>query len=117
MYNERTFQGWIRTGIGIMAFGFVVEKFSLFTKQMSFILGKSAHEGTLLATNGYSAMLGIILVGLGAFMSALAFIRFKKVENQIDADTWYPSSVLDALLTLSVLTVGILIVIYLIYNH
>jgi len=27
--NERTFLAWIRTSIGIMAFGFVVEKFGL----------------------------------------------------------------------------------------
>ena len=30
MANERTFLAWIRTSIGIMAFGFVVEKFALF---------------------------------------------------------------------------------------
>jgi uncharacterized membrane protein YidH (DUF202 family) len=28
MANERTFLTWIRTSIGIMAFGFVVEKFA-----------------------------------------------------------------------------------------
>ena len=27
MANERTFLAWIRTSIGIMAFGFVIEKF------------------------------------------------------------------------------------------
>ena len=32
--NERTFLAWIRTSIGVMAFGFVVEKFALFIKQM-----------------------------------------------------------------------------------
>ena len=117
MANERTFLAWIRTGIGIMAFGFVVEKFALFTKQMSFILGKSAQEVTLIPSHGYSAMLGILLVGLGALMGALAFIRFKKVEKQIDEDSWHPSSLLDALLTISVLAVGILLVVYLIYNH
>jgi putative membrane protein len=41
MANERTFLAWIRTSIGIMAFGFVVEKFALFIKQMSLILGKA----------------------------------------------------------------------------
>jgi uncharacterized membrane protein YidH (DUF202 family) len=29
MANERTFLAWIRTSIGVMAFGFVVEKFAL----------------------------------------------------------------------------------------
>lgn len=34
MANERTFLAWIRTSIGIMAFGFVMEKFALFVKQI-----------------------------------------------------------------------------------
>ncbi len=62
----------------------------------------------------YSAILGIFLVGLGAFMGLLAFIRFKKVGRQIDEDIWQPSAILDALLTLSVLAVGIFLVLYLI---
>ncbi|MFZ6006727.1 MAG: YidH family protein, partial [Nitrospirota bacterium] len=37
MANERTFLAWIRTSIGIMAFGFVVEKFALFVKQISYL--------------------------------------------------------------------------------
>ena len=37
MANERTFLAWIRTAIGIMAFGFVVEKFSLFLKYLALI--------------------------------------------------------------------------------
>jgi len=28
--NERTFLAWLRTGIAVVAFGFVVEKFNLF---------------------------------------------------------------------------------------
>jgi putative membrane protein len=28
--NERTFLAWLRTGIAIIAFGFVVEKFNIF---------------------------------------------------------------------------------------
>ncbi len=39
--NERTFLAWIRTSIGIMAFGFVVVKFSLFVKQLSILVGKA----------------------------------------------------------------------------
>lgn len=41
MANERTFLAWIRTSIGIMAFGFVVEKFALFIKQITLLLGES----------------------------------------------------------------------------
>jgi len=116
MANERTFLAWIRTGIGIMAFGFVVEKFALFMKQMSFVLGKSTIGESLPPSHGYSAILGIFLVGLGALMGLLAYVRYKKVEEQINEDTWQPSSILDAMLTISVLAVGIFLVVYLIHS-
>ena len=116
MANERTFLAWIRTSIGIMAFGFVVEKFALFIKQMSLVLGKANIGNALPSSHGYSAIVGILLVGLGTLMGLLAFIRYKKVEKQIDADRYEPSSKLDILLTLSVLAVGIFLVIYLIHS-
>jgi TatA/E family protein of Tat protein translocase len=43
MANERIFLVWIRTSIGIMAFGFVVERFSIFVKQVSYFLGKEVN--------------------------------------------------------------------------
>ena len=32
--NERTFLAWLRTGIAVIAFGFVIEKFNLFVLAM-----------------------------------------------------------------------------------
>lgn len=116
MANERTFLAWIRTSIGIMAFGFVVEKFGLFIKQMSFFLDQSTPGNTLPPSHGYSAIVGIFLVGFGTLMGLLAYVRYKKVERQIDEDAYQSSSVLYLLLLLSVLTVGIFLVIYLIYS-
>ncbi|GER94019.1 DUF202 domain-containing protein [hot springs metagenome] len=112
MANERTFLAWIRTSIGIMAFGFVVEKFSLFVRQMSYPLGKEVMP----PSRGYSSIFGIFLVALGALMGVLAFIRYKKVERQIDEDTYQPSRILDAMLALAVLAIGIFLVIYLIHS-
>lgn len=116
MANERTFLAWIRTSIGIMAFGFVVEKFALFIKQMSLILGNANIENASPPSHGYSVIVGIFLVGLGTLTGLLAFVRYKKVERQIDEDTYQPSSMLDILLTISVLAVGIFLVIYLIHS-
>jgi putative membrane protein len=112
--NERTFLAWIRTSIGIMAFGFVVVKFALFLKQMSIILKPSTSGNTLPPSHGYSAIIGIFLVGLGTLLVLLAFIRYKKVEKQIDTDTFQPSSILDVIITASILSVGIFLVTYLI---
>jgi len=116
MANERTFLAWIRTSIGIMAFGFVVEKFALFMKQMSIILGKSTIENTIPPSHGYSAIVGIFLVGFGTLLSLLAFVRYKKIERQIDENTFKSSSILDILLLIAVLTVGIFLVMYLIQS-
>jgi uncharacterized membrane protein YidH (DUF202 family) len=112
--NERTFLAWIRTSIGIMAFGFVVEKFALFIKQMSLILGKENIELASPNSHGYSVIVGIFLVGFGTLMGLLAFVRYKKVKRQIDGDNYQPSSILDILLAVSVLAIGIFLVIYLI---
>jgi len=117
MANERTFLAWIRTGIGIMAFGFVVEKFALFVRQFGFILEKSGYQGNQVShPPGYSSTLGIFLVGLGALMGVLSFIRYKKVEKQIDEDSYQPSLILDILLTIAVLATGVFLVIYLIHS-
>ena len=118
MANERTYLAWIRTSIGIMAFGFVVEKFALFIKQISYFLEKSGLQGTPIPppSSGYSSVFGIVLVGLGALMGVFAFIKYKKIEKQIDKDTYQPSLLLDMLLAISVLAVGMFLVLFLIHS-
>jgi putative membrane protein len=112
MANERTFLAWIRTSVAVMAFGFVVEKFSLFVKQMAYYIGKEAAP----PASGYSAIIGILLVGLGMLMGVLAFIRYKKVERQIDEDTYTPSPLLGVLLAISVIVIGMFLLLYLIHS-
>ncbi len=111
MANERTFLAWVRTSISVMAFGFVVERFSLFVRQMAAYMGKTAPPHP-----SYSAVIGIILVGIGVLMGLLAFIRFRIVERQIDKDTYAPSPVLYILLTLAVLAIGFFLVLYLYHS-
>ena len=112
MANERTFLAWIRTSIAIMAFGFVVEKFSLFVKQMGYYLGKEVAP----PQPGYSSLIGILLVLLGVVMGSLAFVRYKTVEKQIDDDTYRPSPILSVLLFLSMLSIGVFLILYLIHT-
>jgi len=114
--NERTFLAWIRTSIGIMAFGFVVEKFAFFIKHLSAFLGKPITHEPANTSAGYSSIFGIALVAFAALMGILAFIRYKKVEREIDEDAYRPSLLLDIVITLLVIGMGAFFVIYMIFN-
>jgi len=116
MANERTFLAWIRTSIGLMAFGFVVEKFAFFMKKLSLFLGKSIADESTASSLGYSSIFGIALVAFGTIMGVLAFVRYKKVEREIDEDTYRPSLLLDILLTSLIIVMGTFFVIYMVYN-
>jgi len=108
--NERTFLAWIRTSIGIMAFGFVVVKFSLFVKQVSLILGK----GNVIQNRGYSAIVGIILVAVGTVTSVLSYLRYRKTAKQLEEGTYSHSSLLITVLTAFIFLVSALLIAYLI---
>jgi putative membrane protein len=110
--NERTFLAWIRTSIGVMAFGFVVVKFSLFVKQISLLLGKE----TILQQRGYSAIMGIVLVSVGTVTSILAYIRYKQTEKQLEAGKYEHSSLLLTVLTGFIFLVSIFLILYLIQS-
>src|ERR1700753_1620548 len=76
--NERTFLAWIRTSIAIMAFGFVVVRFSLFVRQLSLVLDKK-----IAAAKGDSYIIGIALVVIGGLLALFAFFRYKTTERQL----------------------------------
>ncbi len=108
--NERTFLAWIRTSIGIMAFGFVVVKFSLFIKQISLILGKE----NIVQSRGYSAIVGIVLVAVGTATAVLSYIRFKQTEKQLKAGFYHHSSLLITVLISFIFLVSVFLIAYLI---
>lgn len=108
--NERTFLAWIRTSIGIMAFGFVVVKFSLFVKQLTMLLGKQQ----VIQQKGYSSIMGIVLVAIGAVTSILAYIRYKKTEKQISENVYQSSPLLISILIAFIFLISVLLIAYLI---
>jgi len=72
--NERTFLAWVRTGIAIIAFGFVVEKFNIFLRSLA-----AATSGELAARLRIGGPLGrgegiAIIIG-GAVLIVVATIR------------------------------------------
>ena len=70
---ERTLLAWIRTGLTIMGFGFVVARFGLFLSLLAAQRGPPA--SAVDATPDLSAVVGIALVVLGAV--AILFAAFQ----------------------------------------
>jgi putative membrane protein len=110
--NERTFLAWIRTGIGIMAFGFVVVKFSLFVKQLTAVLGKQA----MIPQRGVSSILGIGLVALGLLTTGFAYLRFIRTRREIETDTYGSATGIIVVLVGLIVVFGLLLIAYLIEN-
>jgi putative membrane protein len=111
--NERTFLAWVRTSIALMGFGFVIVKFALFIRQISYVLGEkiAPPQG-----KGYSAIIGVTMVALGALMATLAYVRYRKIEKQLNNNTYFPSKWLSALVTFSIIIGAVLLVLYLLPN-
>jgi uncharacterized membrane protein YidH (DUF202 family) len=114
--NERTFLAWTRTSLGVMAFGFVVEKFSLFIKEISTLLGSPHSHHTHAFFQGASSIFGITLVAIGALICLLAFLQYRAAEKEIENGTYKPSIKLNIFLTSSLLSIGILLAAYLIIS-
>jgi putative membrane protein len=107
--NERTFLAWIRTSIALMGFGFVIVKFALFIRQVTIALGEKA----IVPSKGYSAIIGVTMVALGALMATFAYIRYRNIEKQLSSNSYFPSRWLSVLVTLSIVIGAILLVLYL----
>jgi putative membrane protein len=84
--NERTFLAWLRTGIAVIAFGFVIEKFNLFiaaltasNSEVSKSIRLDRVAGPLGRYEGFAMMVvGLILILLG-------YIRFSRGAKVIDS--------------------------------
>lgn len=112
--NERTFLAWIRTSLGIMAFGFVVEKFALFIKKIGDLFSQEhlSEIAKAPAENGASHF-GILLIGFGATIALLAFMQYHRVRKQIEEGSYRTHPSLAGILTLAIIGSGIFLIYYL----
>jgi putative membrane protein len=84
--NERTFLAWVRTGIAVIAFGFLVERFDLF---LSYLARATPHpSGTM--HNQLANIAGLTLIVLGIIIIAVAAVRFRRTSIEIDAPDVMP---------------------------
>jgi putative membrane protein len=75
---ERTLMAWNRTGLTLMAFGFVIERFDLFVSMLAKVPGSKLDHGV-------SFWIGLTFILLGASASALAIVQYRKVLHTLNA--------------------------------
>lgn len=84
--NERTFLAWVRTGIAVIAFGFVVEKFNLFVQTLleANSAGRADRPKLEHLSGSFSHYDGIILIAVGMAVIVLSLVRFVRTGRMID---------------------------------
>jgi putative membrane protein len=105
--NERTFLAWVRTGIAVIAFGFLIEKFNLFVLTIaSSTLPEVAHRlrlDRLSEPLGRYGSLALIFGGLALIVVATA--RFIRTGRLLDDPEMHFASSVRAEMILSVVLV------------
>ena len=85
--NERTFLAWVRTGIAIIALGFVIEKFNLFVRTLAeanSASGDSHLRAAIQLSGGFSRNEGLVLLLVGIMTITLSLIRFIRIGRLLD---------------------------------
>ena len=77
--EERTFLAWIRTGITLMGFGFVVARFGIFLQQLHLPQQSSAAQ-----PHEFSPWLGVALITTGALVNLSSARRFMHLAGDVD---------------------------------
>jgi putative membrane protein len=76
---ERTFLAWLRTGLALMGFGFVVARFGLFLQQVQL-----AERLPALRSSGLSLWFGTALIVAGIAVTLLSCIRHVRMVRDFD---------------------------------
>src|SRR5437763_17109287 len=71
---ERTLLAWLRTGLTIIALGFVVSRFGLFVR----LLAMQTERNAPASGNTLSAGLGLLFVVMGALAIAIAAVQHQR---------------------------------------
>ena len=85
--NERTFLAWVRTGVAVIAFGFVIEKFNLFIITVASATSLGAARGVGVAKSyraRWAAMTGFRSFSSASKLILVGAIRFLRTGKLLD---------------------------------
>lgn len=83
MAAERTFLAWVRTGIALMGFGFVVARFGIFLEEVAMAGSPIVPPG-----RGLSIPMGIGLIVLGILVTGGAALRHRRYVTALKGGTF-----------------------------
>lgn len=110
MAVERTLLAWVRTGLALMGFGFVVARFGLFMREIAL-----THDLQSPAAHGLSIWAGTALVVLGVFVNVASAVSYAGTVRRLRSGTpWEPRvSILGLLTALLLAGIGVGMAVYL----
>jgi putative membrane protein len=107
---ERTFLAWIRTGLALMGFGFVVARFGLFLREIAM----TTHTRTLEST-GVSLWIGTTLLLVGVSVNVAASIHHVGLIGKLNrGETIGRPSVIAIAVALTLAALGLALAVYLV---
>ena len=77
---ERTFLAWLRTGLALMGFGFVVARFGLFLQQLRLVEHTPAPRNS-----GLSLWFGTALIVAGILVTILSCLRHVRMIRELES--------------------------------
>ena len=105
--NKRTMLAWARTGIAVMALGFVVARFGLLLRELRLALPRHLPEGV-------STAFGTALVVIGGILILLAGVDYLRTGQAIDHHTYRWSPALEFTLSLLLVLAALVLAVYLV---
>jgi putative membrane protein len=111
MAAERTFLAWIRTGLALMGFGFVVARFGLFLREVTTLSPNSPFHST-----GFSMEAGTLIVLAGVVVNLVATAQHVRTIRDLNAgvDITGKPSTTGIVLALLMAAVGLAMAYYLV---
>lgn len=113
---ERTMLAWIRTGIAMMGFGFVVARFGLFLREIAAARLGAAAGAELPRTPGLSLWVGTALVLLGVAVNVAAAVNHYRFRRRYERGEAFitPRGLLTIAVSMVLAALGVGLALYLV---
>lgn len=110
---ERTLLAWVRTGLALMGFGFVVARFGLFLREISALPNATSQHRP-----GFSLWVGTALVMLGVAINLGSAVKYWRTVRRLERGERlrFSAGSMEIVVACSLALLGLLMAIYLIFG-